>query len=306
MPSGEGPFPAVLQVGGSGREGTNNPSARAHATRLAWKGIATLIYDKRGVGESGGIFYNADFRRTVEDIHAGYEFLKAHAEINASKLGYLGHSEGGALMPQVLSERSDIKFAFARVAPVLGYQHTLRYQFGGYLANAGLTEDEANDFLNWLDDEGEYFEKSVDNPDYHRGAARTQLQNRLNDFIKQHGQVITQRFVRQVGIIPYNARTVERIAYYQLYPGAAYYLPKTSKIPMYYAYGGADENVDTDSSVTYLRTFRQNTHSPIDIKIYDGENHAMHKKAYLLIGGFVPGYLDDMSDWMAKQVAALN
>jgi predicted acyl esterase len=51
-PEGEGPFPAVAILHGSG------PDTRAtylpDATMLARAGVAALIYDKRGTGESFG------------------------------------------------------------------------------------------------------------------------------------------------------------------------------------------------------------------------------------------------------------
>lgn len=84
LPAGAGPFPAAILVSGSGptdRDGNSRDGAGGVALRndalkllaegLAARGIATLRFDKRGVGASAGaVTSEADVRvgDFVEDV----------------------------------------------------------------------------------------------------------------------------------------------------------------------------------------------------------------------------------------------
>jgi pimeloyl-ACP methyl ester carboxylesterase len=98
LPRGKGRHGAVVLVQGSGPEtrwGTN----RYIADRLARAGIAALIYDKRGSGESQGDWKTATFEDLARDALAGVDLLRAHADIDPARIGIHGHSQGGAIGP---------------------------------------------------------------------------------------------------------------------------------------------------------------------------------------------------------------
>lgn len=104
LPDRPGPWPAVLVVAGSGptdRDG-NNPllpapidNLKRLAHRLAAHGMASLRYDKRGVGASecpGLSELTLRFDDLVEDARLLGEHLRADPRVAALVL--LGHSEG--------------------------------------------------------------------------------------------------------------------------------------------------------------------------------------------------------------------
>lgn len=105
IPQGEGPFPAVVIVAGSGngdRDG-NIPKAKLHpnmyrdlAAFLGGLGFVTLRADKQGTGKSGGDFITTGMHDLVEDILTLADYLKAHPKVN--KVILLGHSEGCTLI----------------------------------------------------------------------------------------------------------------------------------------------------------------------------------------------------------------
>jgi len=100
--SRKGPFPAALLLVGSGPvdRDENYGLLRIDATRqiagvLASAGIASLRYDKRGVGNSqGGDWRAAGFFDAVDDAAAALAFLVGLPEVDGGRVGAIGHSEG--------------------------------------------------------------------------------------------------------------------------------------------------------------------------------------------------------------------
>src|SRR5688500_504604 len=65
------------------------------ATALAEGGIASLRYDKRGVGGSGGDFNTRRVDDLVNDVRAAIARLRADDRVDSKRIFLVGHSEGG-------------------------------------------------------------------------------------------------------------------------------------------------------------------------------------------------------------------
>jgi pimeloyl-ACP methyl ester carboxylesterase len=98
VPRGKGRFPAVVLLGGSGPQ-TRWGTLRALADRYAREGVAALVYDKRGCGESTGDWRTASYQDLASDALAGVAALAARSDIDAAHIGVRGHSEGGIVAP---------------------------------------------------------------------------------------------------------------------------------------------------------------------------------------------------------------
>jgi hypothetical protein len=68
--------------------------SRAIAEGLAARGIASLRYDKRGVGASGGDYLSASFDDETADAGAALAALRAHPDVDADRVVAIGHSSG--------------------------------------------------------------------------------------------------------------------------------------------------------------------------------------------------------------------
>jgi pimeloyl-ACP methyl ester carboxylesterase len=67
------------------------------ATALAVRGVASLRYDKRGCGRSGGDWAAAGLFTLVDDARDAMAVLRGRAEIDPARIGVFGHGEGAWL-----------------------------------------------------------------------------------------------------------------------------------------------------------------------------------------------------------------
>ena len=113
VPEGKGPHPAVLLITGSGSQ-DRDETIFGHkpfwviADRLTRNGIAVLRVDDRGVGGSTGANPNVTTEDFVGDVRAGIAFLKGQPDIDGSRIGLVGHSEGGVIAPLVAANSADV------------------------------------------------------------------------------------------------------------------------------------------------------------------------------------------------------
>ncbi len=115
LPRGNGPFPCVVLVTGTGPQ-DRDEALLGHrpflvlADHLTRHGVAVLRYDDRGVGESTGAFATATTEDFAQDTLAALAFLKTRADVDAGKLGIVGHSEGGLIAPICAARSKDVAF----------------------------------------------------------------------------------------------------------------------------------------------------------------------------------------------------
>jgi hypothetical protein len=131
-PKGAGPFPAVILITGSGPQ-NRDEELLGHkpflvlADHLTRRGIAVLRYDDRGVGRSTGRFATATTADFASDAWAAWQTLSARPDINAKRIGLLGHSEGGLIAPMLAAAHPEIAFVVMLAGPgVTGEQIMLK------------------------------------------------------------------------------------------------------------------------------------------------------------------------------------
>lgn len=79
--------------------------------RITQLGYACLSWDTPGAGESTGE-HNFDklFNERTAIILSAIEYLKDRADIDKRRIGLIGHSQAGYVMPMVVMQSNDISF----------------------------------------------------------------------------------------------------------------------------------------------------------------------------------------------------
>ena len=146
IPEGEGPFPAMVLVSGSGQQNRdeelmNHRPFWVIADYCALHGIAVLRYDDRGIGGSKGEVENATSMDFSYDAEAAFDYLRNRKEINPSRVGILGHSEGGVINFMVAARRPEVAFLVSLAGPSVKGIEVLKEQQKAILRASGMTEE---------------------------------------------------------------------------------------------------------------------------------------------------------------------
>jgi uncharacterized protein len=119
LPETKGPFPGVIichphpLYGGD----MDNGVVLAVCASLGEKTIASLRFNFRGVGNSGGSYNEG--RGEQDDITAALDYLATLKEIDERKIGLAGYSFGGMAADAVAMKDNRVK-QLALISPVLG------------------------------------------------------------------------------------------------------------------------------------------------------------------------------------------
>jgi hypothetical protein len=115
VPAGSGARPAVVLVTGSGPQNRDEEifgfkPFRLIADHLTRNGIVVLRCDDRGVGGTTAKHVGATTADFATDALAAVSFLESRPEVDAKRIGLLGHSEGGIVAPLAAARSNDVAF----------------------------------------------------------------------------------------------------------------------------------------------------------------------------------------------------
>jgi alpha-beta hydrolase superfamily lysophospholipase len=115
---GNGPFPGVLLVAGSGAIDMNEtltPDTKPFwqiSQYLSERGFVVLRYDKRGVGANSqiidtNVWGNVTFEDLKNDAEIALGILTQQPEVDPSKITLIGHSEGTIIAPRIVIDQEN-------------------------------------------------------------------------------------------------------------------------------------------------------------------------------------------------------
>lgn len=257
--------PAVLLVSGSGTQNRDEeifghkPFA-VIADYLARNGIATLRYDDRGFDTSTGLTPNPTTRENALDALGGIKFLK---EKGFSKIGIIGHSEGGLIADKVANDGDLIDFIIELGGPTVTGDSILIFQ---------------NEFL--LKDEGlpdEYIAMYIEAM---KGTFKSQKEENPAPFDEANYAIFSPESLSNPILAPL-ARNLKK-NFINLAPWLKYFINydpmsdlKNISIPILMLYGEKDTQVPPALNVPVIEMNKPD----VKVKVYPDLNHMMqHSK----------------------------
>jgi len=138
VPDGDGPFPAVVIIHGSG---TSHRASRWYLTLTKYlqdNGVVVLLPDKRGSEKSDGDWRTSSFDDLATDTLAAIDYLKTQENVPLARIGIVGMSQGGWIAPIVASESNDVGFVVSMVGSAVTPAEQLIYEENHNLRQMGF------------------------------------------------------------------------------------------------------------------------------------------------------------------------
>lgn len=314
-PFGTGSYPAVLLITGSGPQNRDEelfghkPFA-VIADDLTKRGFLVLRVDDRGVGQTTGDHRSATSRDFADDVKAGLAYLRSLPEVNKSKIGLLGHSEGGMIAQIVGAEEKDLAFLVLMAAPGIPVVELMALQNRAILLSGGMAEAAADAYLKLYrplmaalatttPEQGEKLAMQVlnnwiKNTPEEMVAATTNIRN------EQDKQKLVASFVRQ---------TVNPWFQYFLQYNPDDYVKKL-KTKVLALNGEKDVQVTSSANLAGLQASLKRSNSPhYDVVALEGLNHLFQRCQKCTVQEYgeleetiAPAALETIGTWLVREV----
>ena len=320
LPEGDGPFPAVLLLTGSGLQNRDEEISlapgykpfRVIADTLTRQGIAVLRYDDRGVGQSGGDPAQATTIDFAADAEAAFNMLLAHPKIDPKRVGLIGHSEGGIIAAMLAARNSDVAFVIGMAPPAVNGYDFLVKQVQRMAVASGLSEEEV---AQAADQQRQMLDLTVAKDwqaleDYLKQLASEQIQALSKEqqaALGDPAEVARQQIA--------SLMKLSKSPWYQTfltYDVGQDWAKVT--VPVLALFGGLDVQVDADQNSPALKSALDKAkNSDVTVKVFPKANHLFQEAVTgsveeyaTLPTDFVPGFLDTISDWLLERVKTNN
>lgn len=292
-PSGKGPHPAIVAIQGGPGPANRNSQYLAVIDVLVANGIAALIYDKPGCGESGGDWHSQSYDDMAEDALAAVRFLQTRKRIDPRKVGLWGISEGGWIAPLAAMRSPDVAFLVLVSAGGLSHAALDHALLEPTLREAGTGEPEIQEAIG--------FEKLT--MDFVRtGEDWPKLRLALEEAKKRPWLPYTTVFTHTGGNLPSTADHW----FWRLYRLSAHHDPVATiskvEVPVLAIWGGSDRAAPPDLNLPELaRGLRQGKNPDYTLLVFGSGEHVLwqlDKPSWVQVERYVPAYFQTTTDWI--------
>lgn len=148
--------PAVVIIQGSGTSDRSNAWARVIADTFVENGVAVLLTDKRGSGKSAGNWRTSGFHELADDALAGVRFLRSRQEIDPTRIGLAGLSQGGRVAPIAAAKSQEVAFVVSLVTDAVTFPEQSFVEMANTARQAGLDPEAVSQVLQLNSAAGRY------------------------------------------------------------------------------------------------------------------------------------------------------
>jgi uncharacterized protein len=309
LPAKEENYPAVILITGSGPqnrdgEGAGHKPFLVISDYLTKKGIAVLRYDDRGFGQSTGDFKSGTSLDFSTDVESAVNYLKTRSEINKTKIGLVGHSDGGMIAPMVAAKSRDVAFIVLLAGPGIHGSKLLVMRQELMAKAMGLSDAEAQESIKWNEKTFDIVSRSKD---------PQTIKVDLTNYVKENPPNIPSRFIppgmtrEQFVAAGIDELTSPWFSYFLNYD-PAHTLAKVT-CPVLALNGAKDAQVPSQENLTAISVALKNGgNENVTIKELPNLNHFFQEckscslmEYATLDQTFSPVALAEISNWVLKQ-----
>ena len=303
LPPGNGPFPAVLLISGSGLQ-DRDETVFGHkpfwvlADHLSRAGIAVLRVDDPGIGKSTPHPEPPTTADFATDVEAGVTFLKRDDRIGT--VGLIGHSEGGIIAAIVASRRDDIGFVVLMAGPGVPGAELLLKQNERIFDGMGIVGERKETLLTLLD-----------------RLFTTLTSDMTEDEMRQQVDEIVRKQFEINGIPPVqqDETQVQAAVEQVLNPWMRYFLAfdprpalEATRVPVLALNGELDVQVDAEQNLTAIdAALEKGDNHNVTVHRLPKHNHLFQRAKTGLINEYAvieetisPEVLDLIRDWIVS------
>jgi uncharacterized protein len=281
------PFPATVVIHpASGGDRTDSFYDHLRSV-LPEHGIAVLIFDRRGSGKSEGNFETADFEDLASDVIAAVEYLQSRPDIEKSKIGLHGTSQGAWIAPIAAARKADIAFIVAVSASGVSPADQMNYGVACHLEKDGFDRAAVEEAIRLRNLVNEYFRRRV---------SREQVAAELSRF--EHEPWYERGYLYPSGELPVDI-TQSNWHYVMDYEPLSVW--KTVTQPTLFLFAQVDEWVPIEQSMVNYKKATAHLQNVIFKQIPDTD-HVMRNQA----GEISREYLHVLLDWLKSRLAIIG
>jgi predicted acyl esterase len=282
-PDAAAPVPAIVLLHGA-EPATRSMAYRMHANVFVERGIAVLLFDKRGAGESGGDHDQRRYGQLVEDALAALVWLERQPAIDRARLGLMGISESGWITPEIAERHGGLSVVINKSGPALAWPLISEWERYHEIHVAGASEASAREQAAVYRRLWAYqVERTADK----RRALEAELRSWAG---RKDSQLPAE-------LIDYSDTTVSKIRYD---PGP---FLERSRTPMLYVYGRHDVNIPTRACVERLQALAD-LGRPMRHHVFEDEGHEIGGLRWWPPGyRFADGYAQLIGDFAVRHLA---
>jgi pimeloyl-ACP methyl ester carboxylesterase len=291
-PADDIPHPAVVVLHGSNPRTRDFFVYKCLGDVFARHGIAVLLYDGRGAGQSTGDFQAATFRDLATDALAGVKFLQGRQDIQGTHVGLWGISQGGWVAPEAASISSNVAFLIIVSGAAVSPGEQMNFSTANSLRSSN--------FSNRAIEQAIVLRNTV-NSYYQGNTSREEAQAAIDSNRRQEWFALAS--------LPGGGNLPKDFAHSKWYrevnynPVAA--LEKI-KIPVLILWGESDVIMPIEESIpVWQKAFGRAGNRNITYKGFPGADHILSVASTAGEAWswrrLAPGYFDTMLDWLANE-----
>lgn len=279
--------PAIVFLHGSGPH--ERAGFRTYALEFARLGFASLFFDKRGTGSSGGSWITASLEDLAKDGVSAINYLKERKEIDATRIGFWGVSQAGWVAPYAASISDDVAFMVLISGGGASPYESELHSYKAWFSAMNFTTEEVKEGVALIDSYMKYLST---------GENRDELADRLDTTSNENVKMLANKLSR---ILPSekNRSNWEWVATYDPADDL-----RELKIPVLIMTGDKDSNHPSEmANNKWRQAFKENPEL-LSIVSFPGSGHGIR------VGGhhhgasakFADGYWEAQIGWLLKNV----